>query len=200
MKLISLLIALLLTASAASPASAEPAGAAGRFSVVVEGSGPDVVMIPGLVSSRGVWDDAVRVLGGRYRIHRLQIAGFAGEPAGSSAEGPLLEAIVDQLAAYVRGNRLVRPAFVGHSMGGLIALMLAERSPELIGKVMIVDSLPFYAMLFGPQMTAAAVEPQAARMRDAIAAMDDAAFRAEQQRSTASLVRTEAARPALIED
>jgi pimeloyl-[acyl-carrier protein] methyl ester esterase len=191
-----------LTAACATVAPPAPATAAteapARFSVIVEGSGPDVILIPGLMSGRQVWDGAVVSLGGKYRVHRLQLAGFAGEPAGANKEGELLPAIVEALHAYIAANRLERPALVGHSMGGLLSLMLAEKYPDDAGRVLIVDALPFYSMLFGPTATVDAVKPQAATMRDAIAAMGDEAFRAQQAGTFASLVKTEAARPGLI--
>jgi pimeloyl-[acyl-carrier protein] methyl ester esterase len=198
-----LLAAAPLTASCATVAPPSPAAAVAevpaRFSVIVEGSGPDVILIPGLMSGRQVWDGTVASLGGKYRVHRLQIAGFAGEPAGANKDGELLPAIVEALHTYIAANRLDRPALVGHSMGGLLSLMLAEKYPDDAGKVLIVDALPFYSMLFGPTATVDAVKPQAATMRDAIAAMGDEAFRAQQTAAYAVLVKTESARPALIE-
>ena len=55
-------------------------------------------------------------------------------------------------------------------MGGLVGLMLAKAHPGDVGKPMIVDSLPFFGMLFGPTATVAVVEPQAKAMRDQMAA------------------------------
>jgi len=40
---------------------------------------------------------------------------------------------------------------VGHSLGGTLALDLAAREPDLVGPIVIVDSLPFLA---GPQLRA----------------------------------------------
>lgn len=193
-----------LVANGAVPAPAfasVPAARAARFSVAVEGDGPDVIMIPGLTSSRRVWDQAVAGLGGRYRVHRLQIAGFGGEPAGPNAgEGPILEAVVEELHAYIRANRLDRPLLVGHSVGGLLVLMLAARHPEDVGRALIVDALPFYGLLAGADATPASVEPGAAALRDAIAAASDAQWRAQQDRVLATLAANEAARPALLGD
>jgi pimeloyl-ACP methyl ester carboxylesterase len=190
MLLALLFAALPLAADAQSPT---------RFTVTIEGSGPDVVMIPGLTSNRRVWDQSVRALEGRYRVHRLQIAGFGGEPAGANGEGPVLDNVVAELHAYIAANRL-KPKLVGHSVGGLIALMLASRQPEDVESALIVDALPFYAMLFGPAAKAENVEPQAAAFRDAIVASSEEAWRAQQSAAIASLVSNEAARPAVLED
>ena len=65
-----------------------------RFTVVDAGTvgKPDVVMIPGLASSRAVWDGEVKLLGPNYRLHILQVDGFAGAPVGGNAAGPMLPA------------------------------------------------------------------------------------------------------------
>jgi pimeloyl-ACP methyl ester carboxylesterase len=62
---------------------------------------------------------------------------------------------------------------------------------------MVVDALPFYGLLFGPDATVEAVRPRAAAFRDSIVAMPEAAWRAQQPATMAALVKTEAARPFL---
>lgn len=198
--LVATFVALLLPCAVGTSVAHAESSAEARISVVVEGTGPDVVLIPGLMSGRQVWDDAVASLGGAYRVHRIQVAGFAGKPAGANAEGELLAPLVEALNDYIVRERLGRPAIVGHSMGGLLGLMLAERHPASVGRVMVVDALPFYSLLFSPAATVDAVRPQAAAMRDSLLAMDADAFAAQQGPTMARLVKTEAARPALVAD
>lgn len=198
---VAMTAALVAHAAAPAPVAAQtPAAQPARFSVVVEGRGPDVILIPGLTSSRRVFDAAAASLGGHYRLHRLQIAGFGGEPARGNAQGEVLANVVEELHAYIQANRLAHPAIVGHSIGGLIALMLAERHPDDAGKLLIVDALPYYGALFGADASVATVAPRAAQMRDAIAAMGDDAWRQQQEATMARLAMTEAARPALVAD
>jgi pimeloyl-ACP methyl ester carboxylesterase len=78
----------------------------------------------------------------QYTCYVLTLAGFAGVPPITS---PLLSTVRDDLAVYIRQNHLEKPVIVGHSLGGTLALELAARSPELIGPLVIVDSLPFMA-------------------------------------------------------
>ncbi|QAY76059.1 alpha/beta fold hydrolase [Sphingosinicella sp. BN140058] len=93
-----------------------------RISVVVEGHGPDVILIPGLASSRDVWSGLATRLKRTHRVHLVQLAGFGGSPAvedpGNRVAAPAAEAI----AAYIGRERLRAPveraaiAFVdGHS-------------------------------------------------------------------------------------
>ena len=58
-----------------------------RFTVIDEGTvgKPDVVLIPGLGSSRAVWDGEVKLLAPNYRLHLVQVDGFAGAPAGANS-------------------------------------------------------------------------------------------------------------------
>ena len=165
---------LLLAAALAATATALPAAAAKpnataqafqptRFSVIVEGKGPDVILIPGLSSPRHVWDATAERLKTTHRVHLVQIKGF-GEPAGPNASGPVLQPFVDELAAYIKANHLVRPALVGHSMGGLALLMVEADHPGLTGKLLVVDALPFIGPLFGASSVEAA-RPMADQMR-----------------------------------
>ena len=126
------------TAAAPKPA---PAFKPTRFSVVVRGTGPDVILIPGLTASRDMWNGTVAAVPG-YRYHLIQVAGFAGEPARGNASGQVVAPVAAEIAHYIRARGLNRPAIVGHSMGGTIALMLAARHPSLVGKAMVVDMLP----------------------------------------------------------
>lgn len=184
-----LLIGALAALFVAAPAHAQSFTPA-RFSVEVRGQGPDVILIPGLGSSRDVWAAQAEALAATHRLHLVQIAGFAGEPVGAPA-GDVIGPFVEELAAYIAANNLDRPAIIGHSMGGFSGLMLARRHPERVGRVMIVDSLPFFSAMFGPQATAANVEPQARAMRDQIAAADTASFTQLQNVGVQRLAKTQ---------
>lgn len=193
MRVVTFLLAALAIFLSASPAHADP-----RIRVTVEGQGPDLILIPGLASSQDVWDPTVARLKSTHRIHRVRIAGFAGEPVAGNSEGPVVAPVVEELAAYVRANRLSRPAIIGHSLGGAAGLMLAARHPELVGRVMAVDSLPFYSLIMNPAATVETAMPQAVMMRDTVAAQTPEQAAAMQPAMMARLIRTESARAPAI--
>lgn len=165
-----------------------------RFTVEVRGQGPDVIFIPGLGSSRDVWAAQAEALAATHRLHLVQINGFAGQPAAGAPAGQVIDPVVEELSRYIEANHLDHPAIIGHSMGGLTGLILARRHPERVGRLMIVDSLPFFSAMFSPMATVEGVEPQARSMRDQIATLDDAAFTAQQSMGVGRLVKTEARR------
>lgn len=171
-----------------------------RFSVEITGHGPDVILIPGLASSRDVWDQTVAQLSATHRVHTLQLAGFAGEPVGAAAgDGPIVQPVVDELNTYIEHNHLTSPAVIGHSLGGVTALMLARDHPANVGRVMVVDALPFFSLLIDPTMTVDRVTPQAAMLRDQMIALPPEHFAAMQSVTMERLVRAEAHRPAVVE-
>jgi pimeloyl-ACP methyl ester carboxylesterase len=186
-----------LALGAAQPSAAQ-SFAPSRFTVEVRGQGEDVILIPGLGSSRDVWAAQADALAATHRLHLVQINGFAGQPVGAPA-GQIIDPVVEELSQYVEAYTPGRAAIIGHSMGGLTGLILARRHPERVGKLMIVDSLPFYSVLFNPNATVATVEPQARAMRDQIAALDDASFAAQQNQMIARLVKTPERRQTVID-
>ncbi|MCE3290805.1 MAG: alpha/beta hydrolase [Caulobacter sp.] len=186
MRLLALILGFLAPALAHA---AEPT----RFTVEVRGTGPDVILIPGLASSRAVWEPTARALEGRYRLHVVQVNGFAGAPAGGNAQGPIVDGIVEELASYVADNKLDRPAVIGHSMGGFTGLALARRHPESLGRLMVIDALPFFSVLINAK-DAKAAEPTAAQVRAQFAGMSDADMLATQTRTMKNLVKDEQGR------
>jgi pimeloyl-ACP methyl ester carboxylesterase len=180
-------------------AFAAPVSGSDRFSVVVEGQGPDLILIPGLTSSRSVFDGLAAHLGGRFRLHRVQLAGFAGEPAGGNAQGEVVAPVVEDLARYIAANRLHKPIVIGHSLGGEAGLALAARHPDSVGRLMVVDAMPFISVLFfGPTATPDSVRPQATAIRDAALTQTPAQYAAKEGDFIANMSKTEAARPSLV--
>lgn len=172
-----------------SPACAA-APASDRISVTTIGKGPDVILIPGLASSGHVWDATVDHIKAGHRVHVVQVAGFAGAPAGANGSGPVLEPVVEAVHAYIVASKLKAPAVIGHSLGGLIAMRLAIAHPGDAGRIMIVDSLPFFGMLMGPQMSVATIEPRAKAMRDQLVAGTQESYAAAEPAQMARLIKS----------
>ncbi|MFN3932138.1 MAG: alpha/beta fold hydrolase [Brevundimonas sp.] len=189
----------LATRTEAAPVAAvQSAFASDRLSVEVLGSGPNVILIPGFASSREVWRAEAERLAATHRVHMVQLAGFAGEP-WTHGDGPFIAPMIGELARYIRETGLERPAVIGHSMGGLTGVLLAQGHPQLVGKVMSVDSLPFFSALFGPTATAETARPFADQAAAGILAADEAGFASQQGQTAIGLARDPATREAMVE-
>lgn len=173
--------------------------ASDRITVRIEGTGPDVVLIPGVNSTPRTWATTVAALPG-YRYHLVQISGFGGQPAGANKEGAVIVPAADEIARYIKETG-IKPAVVGHSLGGTVGMTLASRHPDALSRLMVVDMFPYMGMLFAQR---GATPEQVAQVADRIAAgmraVPDAERPARAAATIGSMVNTASMRPIAIED
>ena len=196
---VSLACLFVIGAAALSPAYAADFTSE-RITVNAEGTGKDVILIPGMGSSPRVWRELVKALPG-YRYHLVQVKGFAGLAPGANTEGRVAAPVAEEIARYIAVGKLDRPAVIGHSMGGTMGLMLAGRHPGAVSKVMVVDMMPFLGAMFGPPgTTAESVKPAADGMLAQMRKIDPAARLARTTATINGMVDNAAMRPAALED
>jgi len=191
---------LALAACATAPEAPQAGFTSERISVVTRGSGRDVILIPGLSSSRDIWNTTADALDNTYRVHLVQLNGFAGAPVGANADGEVSAPAAEEIARYIRENNLDQPAVIGHSMGGTIGMMLAARHPDAVGKLMVVDMFPFMGAMFGgPGATPDSVRPIADQIRAGMRLAPQGVVSDQTRATINTMVRTEAACPEIIE-
>lgn len=135
------------------------------FVVEKSGSGPAMIFIPGLNSPGEVWQGMQKHYS-HYETHALTIKGFAGVELGEEAS---LKRVKDELIEYIADNKLEKPVIVGHSLGGFLALWAASENTENVGALVIVDSLPFFPLIWNPSATEESMKPMAKQQTDGIA-------------------------------
>ncbi|HZV85551.1 MAG TPA: alpha/beta hydrolase [Brevundimonas sp.] len=178
----------------------------GRFHVRVDGPEQpqgDVILIPGLSSSPEVWDGLTEQLKGRYRVHRIHVQGFAGAPAEDNASGPVAAPVAEDLARYIAEQGLNKPAVIGHSMGGTIGMMLAARHPASVGKLMVVDMVPFMGAMFGQpgtNPTAESVRPMADMIHQGMSSSPQEQYQQQADAQIVAMINNEALRAGPLED
>ncbi|EXJ11275.1 alpha/beta fold hydrolase [Nitrincola nitratireducens] len=159
-------------------------------SVRVVGSGHDIILVNGLASAPEVWDTTVDQLQSRYRVHIVTIKGFAVSKAPSSVPEHYLDALRDDLLGYIEHARLDSPSLIGHSMGGLLALMVGSVNPDAVSKVVVVDALPFFSLLFNAQATSAQVAPFAMSLEQQFLAMSATEYEAYVRQAAGVMVKS----------
>lgn len=145
--------------------------------IEVIGEGQPLLMIPGLNSAGEVWIDTCRALQPEVQCHIVQLPGFAGQPPLLSEHW--LQDMRDSLLRYVAEARLEHPAIIGHSLGGVLGVQLNLQAPKRFGRLIIVDSLPFFAATRMPDASIDSVTPIARAMRTGMLAADDASYQAQ---------------------
>ena len=175
----------------------------GRLHVRLDGpeGAPDIILIPGLSSSPHVFDAITEQLATRYRVHRIHVQGFAGAPAMDNAQGPVAAPVAEEIARYIAEKQLDRPAVIGHSMGGTIGMMLAARHPDSVGRLMVVDMVPFMGAMFGgPGATPESLAPVADQIYAGMMSAPEEAYQVQAAANVTGMIATEAARAGPLRD
>ncbi len=113
----------------------------------VSGQGQAILLMPGFISDERVWQPLANSLAKNYQVHQLSIAGFGKNPACEQAK-TIYPQIIAELKQYLDETPLVRPIFIGHSMGGLMAFELALADASSLSAAISIDGLPFIGPVF----------------------------------------------------
>ncbi len=100
---------------------------------------PPLVILHGLLGSSRNWQTVARELGDRFDIHALDLRNH-----GDSPHSPAMNyaAMVGDVCAWADAAGIARAAFLGHSMGGKAAMLLATQFPARVEKLVVLDIAP----------------------------------------------------------
>lgn len=103
------------------------------------GEGPDVILLHGLFGMGNNLGALSRALADRFRVHSLDLP--------NHGRSDWLEHMtIDSLAASVRGwmdgEGIAGAGFVGHSLGGKVAMRIALDAPALVAPLVVADIAP----------------------------------------------------------
>jgi pimeloyl-ACP methyl ester carboxylesterase len=123
-----------------------------------------LVFIPGLTCGPWEWAGEIAQLSPSYTIYALTLPGFDGHPA---IKTPLFQTVSADFWTLLQTEAIVKPTVIGHSLGGTLAIMLAEQHSDKLGGVISVDGLPTFPGM--DRMTADQRTQAAAQMTTAMA-------------------------------
>lgn len=100
--------------------------------------GRPVLLLHAMGGSAAFMASQLEALGGRARAVAVDLRGHGASdaPEGDYSMGRL----ADDVAVFAAAVGLERPVVVGHSMGGMVALELASRHPDLAAAVAVLDA------------------------------------------------------------
>ncbi|MCU1463534.1 MAG: Alpha/beta hydrolase [Acidimicrobiales bacterium] len=102
------------------------------------GDGPVIVLVHGLAGSSTTWKHVMPALAGSYTVLAPDLLGHgqSAKPRGDYSLGAYASGIRDLMIAL----DLERATFVGHSLGGGVAMQLAYQFPERCDRLVLVAS------------------------------------------------------------
>lgn len=112
--------------------------AAGPQTAWRAGEGPRLLLLHGAGDRAATWVKVAPELAARYRV---VIPDLAGHGASAPVTGPLpIHRVVEALESLLVLEAADGPVTVaGNSLGGWMALVLAHRHPEMVGRVVVIN-------------------------------------------------------------
>jgi N-formylmaleamate deformylase len=101
------------------------------------GSKPPLVLLHGLTGSGACWIPLARGLEGEYDVLMPDARGHGN--SGTPLSGYRYEDYADDVVGLIQGLGLTAPVLLGHSMGGLIAAVIASQFATAIRGVVLAD-------------------------------------------------------------
>jgi pimeloyl-ACP methyl ester carboxylesterase len=135
----------------------------------VQGTGPDIVFIPGFMGITGIWRHQIAALSGDYRCIAMDDrgAGRSDKPIPRIAYG--VERHARDLAAVLDRIDARRVVLVGHSMGGNIACLYHLAHAGAVAGIVFVGSYTAGAQIAAAGNTLERIKAAIRRKEDRIA-------------------------------
>jgi pimeloyl-ACP methyl ester carboxylesterase len=101
------------------------------------GKKPPVVLLHGLMGSGACWTPLARTLEGELDVVMPDLRGHGGSSAPH--HGYRYDDHASDVLGLIRGLRLERPVLFGHSMGGMVAAVVASQAAGILRGLVLVD-------------------------------------------------------------
>lgn len=100
---------------------------------------PPLVLLHGMLGSSRNWQTAGRDLAARFHVLAPDLRNHGRSP---QADTMSYEEMMHDVLAWMEAQGLERASFLGHSMGGKVAMLLACRHPARVERLTVVDIAP----------------------------------------------------------
>lgn len=104
----------------------------------VEGTGDPVVFLHGFLENSTMWSNFIPILSKRNRIICIDLPGHG--KTGCLGYIHTMETMSDVVAAVLKCLKISESLFIGHSMGGYVALTFAEKNPNKVNGLCLMNS------------------------------------------------------------
>ena len=122
-----------------------------KISFDVQGEGETaLVLVHGWSNNRSIWDEQVSHFSKKYKIVNVDLPGF-GE-SGNNRQNWTMASFGEDVATVIAKLNLDQVVLVGFSMGGPVIIETANRVPDRVSGVVLVDNMHNVEMKYPPPM------------------------------------------------
>ena len=100
-----------------------------------------MLLLHGFCETHEIWNDLTSLPLSGLQLVAIDLPGFGQSPLPPAPFS--LDEIGRRILEWIDAQGLHRPALVGHSLGGYVALAMAARSPDSIGALALLHSTPY---------------------------------------------------------
>ena len=130
-----------------------------RLHYAEQGSGAPILFLHGFPEYWGVWRPIMKELGGHFRSVAIDTRGINLSEGAESLGGYAMEELVEDVRQTIGALGYDKVTLVGHDWGGFIAWETAIRHPEVLSRLVIINTahtgiLDRELRTGGPQATA----------------------------------------------
>jgi esterase len=120
------------------------------------GHGKPLIIIHGLFGSSKNWITNAKELSKQSHVYAIDVRNH-GESGHSNSH--LITDLVSDLKEFILEHNLDKPILLGHSMGGLNALLFALTYPEMVDSLIVLDIAPrSYAIHYESEFSALSMD------------------------------------------
>lgn len=118
-----------------------------HYREVGEAGAPPLILLHGLTSNAQDWDEITPMLAERYHVFALDQRGHG---TSTRPEAYSFELMRDDVKEFADKLSLDHFTLIGHSMGGTIAFLFAEKYPERLERLVLEDTPPPFIGMMDP--------------------------------------------------
>lgn len=105
-----------------------------------QGKGTPLVLLHGFLESGVMWDNFIPVWSENHTIITIDLLGHG--KTGCTGYIHTMEEMAEAVLAVLKHENIETAIFTGHSMGGYVTLAIAEKYPEKVSSLILLNSTP----------------------------------------------------------
>ncbi|MBC8591441.1 alpha/beta fold hydrolase [Wansuia hejianensis] len=105
---------------------------------IVEGKGEPIIVLHGWGANIDTVIPIVNILKDRYKVYAIDLPGFGKSQEPREVIGSFEYAEI--VRKFIKDEGIDRTHLIGHSFGGKLSIILSSKYPEIVNKIVLIDS------------------------------------------------------------